>query len=419
MPEEKQTPEIEAQAVSPTAQVHDKRILPEGVVPKQAQGYVVAALAVLILLAVMFSKNHPKPAPKEQASSPMAASTDANQRKIQELEQDLSADQRQSQQQALAQKTGAGGAGASPVGSAAPAGTATPVPATPASQSTEPPRDPVADAEKALAFKARFASNLVSADDGVSRLSAPQADSADAAVRSNPDSAPVPAHPAGISQQAPAAQAAAPGGKRAPEVNVNSAQGQPYVLFEGTTIDTALVNRLDGEFAGPVKVMVTNPVYSQDRQHVLIPEGTFILGDAQKVSGFGQKRLAVVFHRLLMPDGYSVDLDQFHGLDQVGETGLKDKVNNHYLQIFGASIALGIISGAAEATTNGGYSESGSDMYRQGMASSLAATGANVLDRFINIPPTITIREGHRIKVYITQDMLLPAYENHTVPGDL
>jgi type IV secretion system protein VirB10 len=219
--------------------------------------------------------------------------------------------------------------------------------------------------------------------------------------------------------QAAAAQPAttATDKKRTPEVNVNAAHGQPFVVFEGTTIDTALVNRLDGEFAGPVKVMVTNPVYSQDRQHVLIPEGTFILGDAQKVSGFGQKRLAVVFHRLLMPDGYSVDLGQFHGLDQVGETGLKDKVNNHYLQIFGASIALGIISGAAEATTNGGYSESGSDMYRQGMASSLAASGANVLDRFINIPPTITIREGHRIKVYITQDMLLPAYENHDMPG--
>jgi type IV secretion system protein VirB10 len=416
MPEDKQAPEIEAQAVSPSAQVHDKRILPEGVVPKQAQGYVVAGLAVLILLAVMFSKNHPKPAPKETASSPIAASTDANQRKIQELEQDLSADQRQSQQQALAQKTGTG---TSPAGSAAPAGTATPVAATPVSQPTEPPRDPVVDAEKALAFKARFASNLVSADDGATRLSAPQADSADAVVRSNPDSGTIPARPADISQQAPAAQAATSGSKRPPEVNVNSAQGQPYVLFEGTTIDTALVNRLDGEFAGPVKVMVTNPVYSQDRQHVLIPEGTFILGDAQKVSGFGQKRLAVVFHRLLMPDGYSVDLDQFHGLDQVGETGLKDKVNNHYMQIFGTSIALGIISGAAEATTNGGYSASGSDMYRQGMASSLAATGANVLDRFINIPPTITIREGHRIKVYITQDMLLPAYENHTVPGDL
>ncbi len=400
-------PTSEPQSPASPPAVRDKRILPEGVVPKQAQGYVVAGLAMLILLAVMFSKNHAKPAPKETASSPVGMSTDANQRKIQELEQDLSADQRQSQQQAQAQKTGAAAQAATnavQTGGAAPAAQLPPA--------TEPPRDPVADAEKALAFKARFASNLVSAGDGVSRPATPPTDSA------NADAGSLAARATALPQQAPAAQAAtANGQKRAPEVNVNSAHGQPFVLFEGTTIDTALVNRLDGEFAGPVKVMVTNPVYSQDRQHVLIPEGTFILGDAQKVSGFGQKRLAVAFHRLIMPDGYSVDLDQFHGLDQVGETGLKDKVNNHYLQIFGASIALGIISGAAEATTNGGYSESGSDMYRQGMASSLAASGANVLDKFINIPPTITIREGHRIKVYITQDMLLPAYENHDMPG--
>ncbi len=120
--------------------------------------------------------------------------------------------------------------------------------------------------------------------------------------------------------------------------------GQPFAIFEGTTIDTVLVDRLDGEFAGSFKVMVTNPVYSEDRQHVLIPEGTFILGDTQKVSSFGQKRLALTFHRMLMPDKYSVDLDLFKGLDQAGETGVQGKVNNHYLQIFGTSIALGVIA---------------------------------------------------------------------------
>jgi type IV secretion system protein VirB10 len=364
---------------------------------------------LLILLAVMFSKNHAKPVPKDTASSPLVTSTDANQRKIQELEQDLSADQRQSQQ---TQKAGNGVLPATTANGTGPAQTAGTVPVTQAAVTpTEKPRDPVADAEKALAFKARFASNLVSASESATRSSAMQADSTNATAGATA------VRPTEASQLAAGSSSTSSGSKRAAEVNVNSAHGQPFVLFEGTTIDTALVNRLDGEFSGPVKVMVTNPVYSQDRQHVLIPEGTFILGEAQKVSGFGQKRLAVAFHRMLMPDGYSVDLDQFHGLDQVGETGLKDKVNNHYLQIFGASIALGIISGAAEATTNSGYSESGSDMYRQGLASSLASSGTNVLDKFINIQPTITIREGHRIKVYISQDMLLPAYENHSMPG--
>jgi type IV secretion system protein VirB10 len=371
----------------------------------------MAGLAVLILMAVMFSKNHAKPAAKTADSGPLAVSTDANLRKIHELEQDLSADQRQGQQQAMAQKN---------IGNdAAPAGTSSAmqpndsaVPMAPVSQPAVPPSDPVADAEKALAFRSRFASNLVSAEDGSAHPSAESADLSDTA----------PAHASSLPPTAPTQPAPAPAatpGKRAPEVNVNSAHGQPYVVFEGTSIDTVLVNRLDGEFAGPLKVMVTNPIYSQDRQHLLIPEGTFILGDVQKVAGLGQKRLAVTFHRLLMPDGYSVDLDQFHGLDQAGATGLKDKVNNHYVEIFGASIALGVISGAAEATNlNEGYNESGTEAYKAGIASSLSQSSANVLDRFINIPPTITIREGHRIKVYITQDMLLPAYENHSMPSN-
>lgn len=414
MAEDKQTAPIETQPPEISTALRDKRITPEGVVPKQAQGYVIAGLAVLILMAVMFSKNHTKPAAKTADSDPVTESTDMNQRKIQELEQDLSADQRQSQQQALKAN-----AATAPTGMALATNPSQPEVASPAAQlqpvaakPTEPPRDPVADEEKALAFKARFASNLVSPDDDASRPSAESANLGESSAARSSNLPPTPP------SQAATAVPATTGNKRAPEVNVNSAHGQPYVVFEGTTIDTVLVNRLDGEFAGPLKVMVTNPIYSQDRQHLLIPEGTFILGDVQKVAGLGQKRLAVTFHRLLMPDGYSVDLDQFHGLDQAGATGLKDKVNNHYVEIFGASIALGVISGAAEATNlNQGYNETGAEAYQSGIASSLSQSSANVLDRFINIPPTITIREGHRIKVYITQDMLLPAYENHDMPG--
>ena len=208
--------------------------------------------------------------------------------------------------------------------------------------------------------------------------------------------------------------------KRAAEVNVSAASGQPYVIFEGLSLDTILMNRLDGDAAGPVKVLVSNPVYSHDHQHVLIPEGTIVLGEARKIGGAGigqQRRIAVVFHRMIMPDGFSADLDQFHGLDQIGEEGLKDKVNNHYLQIFGTSIALGVISGAAQITQGGsGYSSTGSQAFVNGASSGISQQATAVLDKFIQIPPTITIREGHRVKVYLTQDMLLPAYTNHTIP---
>src|SRR5262249_49418397 len=146
---------------------------------------------------------------------------------------------------------------------------------------------------------------------------------------------------------------------------------------------------------------------------LLIPQGARVLGEAKKVEGFGQQRLAVVFHRLIMPDGYSVNLDQFHGLSQSGATGLRDQIDHHYLQIFGASLAIGAIAGLAQANTRYGLSESAGDAYRQGVAGSLAQSSIHILDRYLNILPTFTIREGHRIKIYLSQDLLLPAYEEH------
>ncbi|MHB8388770.1 MAG: TraB/TrbI/VirB10 family type IV secretion system protein [Acidobacteriaceae bacterium] len=416
MSEEKETPETQPSVPSPSraSAVHDQRTQPPGVVAKQSQSYLIAGLSVVILLAVLFSKNHAKPAAKPLAPASTAPTSEANQRNIERFQEDLTAEQRQvetQRQTAVNENLSPGEQN----GTATVANTQRPL-------DNQPPRDPIADAEKALAFKSRFASNLVTpsvtpSHDNMARGPWEQNPGTSMGSPLAPASLQSQQMPGGvlIGGQAPKADAV----KHAPEVNLNSAHGQPYVLFEGTILDTALLNRLVGDFAGPVKVMVTNPVYSQDRQHVLIPAGTFLLGDVQKVSGFGQRRLAVRFHRMLMPDGYSVDLDQFHGLDQAGATGLSDQVNNHYLQIFGASIALGVISGAAEATMYGsGYNISGPAMYEQGVASSLSQSGADVLDRFINILPTITIREGHRIKVYLTQDMLLPAYENHTMPGD-
>ena len=373
------------------ATVNDRRAQPEGVVPKQAQTYVIAGLAVLILLAVMFSKNHAKPTAKPLSQESTTVSPEVNRHRIKALTEDLN----QKQQAMIAQREQKiGGAEVETVGAAGRSQANV--------QTSQPSRDPVQDAERELEFRSRFVSNLVAA----SNTHAP----------AQPMTSPSATENAALSALAPNTMNAA---KHAPEVNINAAHGQPYALLEGTVIDTVLVNRLIGDFAGPVKVMVTNPVYSHDGQQVLIPQGTFLLGDVHKVSGTGQRRLAVTFHRMLMPDGYSVDLDQFHGLDQTGATGLSDQVNNHYLQIFGASIALGVISGAAEATTYGsGYNISGPAMYEQGVASSLSQSGADVLQRFINILPTITIREGHRVKVYLTEDLLLPAYENHDMPGD-
>jgi len=199
----------------------------------------------------------------------------------------------------------------------------------------------------------------------------------------------------------------------------NAVLGKSHVLFEGTVLESVLVNRLDGSLSGPVECLLTNDVYSHDRRRVLIPAGSKVLGETRRVEAFGQTRLAVTFHRLLMPDGYSVSLDQFKGLNQIGDAGLRDQVNNHYARIFGASLALGIISAAAEAGTGGALTQSGTDRLREGFGQSLAHSSEHILDRFLNLLPTVTIREGHRVKIYLSGDLALPDYKNHNLPPDL
>jgi type IV secretion system protein VirB10 len=189
-----------------------------------------------------------------------------------------------------------------------------------------------------------------------------------------------------------------------------SADGATQRLLEGTVIEAVLLTRLDGTFAGPVVGLVTTPVYAHDRQSVLIPSGARVLGSASPVQSWGDARLAVGFHRLLLPDGRTYSLDRFKGLDQIGDTGLKDTVNHHYLQVFGASLAIGALSGLAQYNTRSGPTVSIGDEDRQAMGASLATSATRVLDRYLNVLPTVTIREGHRIKVYLTNDLELPVY---------
>lgn len=201
--------------------------------------------------------------------------------------------------------------------------------------------------------------------------------------------------------------------------SLQQAEGKTYRLFEGTILEAALTNRLNGTFSGPVNVMVTTNVYSHDHQQLLVPQGSRVLGEVQKVNGFGQQRLAVFFHRLIMPDGYAVSLDQFHGLNQIGETGLRDQVNHHYLEVFGVSLAIGAIAGIEQAGSNYGYSMGGVDAYRRGVSESLSQSALRILDRYLNVVPTFTVREGHRVKVFLSDDLLLPAYDRHRMPANL
>jgi type IV secretion system protein VirB10 len=192
-------------------------------------------------------------------------------------------------------------------------------------------------------------------------------------------------------------------------------------LLEGTIIDTVLTNRLDGDTASPANCLVTNPVYSHSGQQVLIPAGSRVLGETKPVRSVGESRLAVAFHRLVFPDGRTVSLDQFGGLNQVGDAALRDQVNQHYWATFGAASAIGLISGLGQYLGTVGFGQGAGDrtiVIAGGFGNATAEATAQVMNRFLNRLPTITIREGHRVKVYLTSDLELPPYSEAGTAAD-
>ena len=176
-------------------------------------------------------------------------------------------------------------------------------------------------------------------------------------------------------------------------------------IYEGSFLEAVLVTQLSGDFPGPVLAQVAVPFYSADRQRVLVPRGARVIGTASAVQGQDQERLAVSFHRLIYPDGRWVTLD-FHGLNQVGEGALKDRVNRHYFSMFAAVGAVGIISGLTLQNSNpyGG----GAEAFRAGAGQGLGQAAEQILQRFLNRLPTLTIRAGHRLRIWFTSDVLVP-----------
>jgi type IV secretion system protein VirB10 len=184
-----------------------------------------------------------------------------------------------------------------------------------------------------------------------------------------------------------------------------------YRLDEGTILETVLLNRLDGEFSGPVITQVANDVYSRAGLELLIPKGSRLLGEAREVNGSDQRRLAILFHRLILPNGKAVSLDKFRGLDQIGETGVVSKIDHHYLEIFGTSLALGAIGGLAQIGSYGSYGYDPATGFRVGFTERMGSSAEQVLAKFLNKYPTIQVLEGTRIQVILTNDLNLAAYE--------
>ena len=228
----------------------------------------------------------------------------------------------------------------------------------------------------------------------------------------DPQVQPVPGGAAPAASSAAPAPTAAPGSNYDDPTRISEAFNPPVSerIYEGAFLEAVLVTQLSGEFTGPVLAMVSVPFYSTDRQRVLVPRGTRAVGTAQAVGGGNQERLAIGFHRLVFPDGRWVEL-KFDGLDQAGDAALKDKVNRHYLSMFAAVGAVGVLSGL---TLRGSNPYAGGQAgFRAGAGQGFGQAGMRILSRFLNRYPTITIRAGHRLRIWFTSDVLVPRPTPH------
>ncbi len=176
-------------------------------------------------------------------------------------------------------------------------------------------------------------------------------------------------------------------------------------IHEGSLVEAVLVNQLSGDFPSPVLALVAVPFYSVDRQRVLIPRGSRFLGTAQPVRGQDQDSLAVGFHRVILPDGRHVPL-RFQALNQIGAGALSDQVDRHYFSTFLAAGAVGVMSGLS--AIGGSPYGGGFPGFQSGVSQGTAAGGQQIMRRFLNRLPEVTIRAGHRLRIWFTSDALFP-----------
>jgi type IV secretory pathway VirB10-like protein len=182
------------------------------------------------------------------------------------------------------------------------------------------------------------------------------------------------------------------------------------VLQAGAVIAAALITGIRSDLPGQITAQVTENVYDSPTGHILlIPQGTRLVGQYDNGVGFGQRRVLLVWTRLIFPDGRSIVLEREPGADAEGYAGLEDGVDYHWGELFKAAALSTVLSMGAQAGSSGQESDILRAL-RQGASDSISQTGQQIVQRQLNIAPTLTIRPGFPVRVIVTRDLVLEPY---------
>jgi type IV secretion system protein TrbI len=187
----------------------------------------------------------------------------------------------------------------------------------------------------------------------------------------------------------------------------------PYELRAGFVIPGLLISGINSDLPGQIMAQVSQNVYdTATGKYVLIPQGTRMVGQYSSSVAYGQNRVLVAWQRLIFPDGKALDIGSMQGADQGGYAGYKDKVNNHFMRVFGSAFLMsGIVAGVSLSQDQESGSDSGTDRQRasdamsEALGQQLGQAMTQMLMKNLNIAPTIEIRTGYRFNVIVNKDL--------------
>ena len=186
-------------------------------------------------------------------------------------------------------------------------------------------------------------------------------------------------------------------------------------LFSGSVIPAVLVTGINSQLPGEITAQVRQNVYnSLDPEEVVIPQGSRLIGVYDSGVQYGQSRVLVAWSRVIYPNGETVDLRGMSGVDGLGEAGFSQITDNHYMKIFGSAFLISLLGAAAQlaqpqqssALSNPGMGQTATGAISQEMDS----VGGDMLQKNLNIAPTLKIRPGYLFNVLVSKTMVLPVY---------
>jgi type IV secretory pathway VirB10-like protein len=192
------------------------------------------------------------------------------------------------------------------------------------------------------------------------------------------------------------------------------APASSYVVQAGNIIPASLITGIRSDLPGQITAQVTESVFdSPTGRFLLIPQGTRLIGVYDSQVAFGQSRVLLVWTRLIMPNGRSIVLERQPGADTAGYSGLEDEVDHHWGALFGAALLSTLLGVGSELGAGSDTGNNGDiiQALRRGSSESMNQTGQKVVQRNLNIQPTLTIRPGFPVRVIVNRDLALEPYK--------